>query len=503
MKLNEKETKEIQKALQKKIPAYVVKFAKDVPQQIYYHMSCHMGYCNRCEKSWSWKKAAKVKEADCPFCKKKAPVTSLRTKFSSFFERTISMYVYVRACADGVLLVCVDGYHIVEYKDACFETTNKLTPYAATYVSERGVCNIRWDGKPGTSWKETATALPRLGSCLCAYYGSNVYGRHYKYFNTEARKVIENHPSPFVHKMPKEVSIGNIFYYKKATEMLCRCGFRNLFNDYMHGYTPGTGINTQAKSREKIFRIPEYAIRYLRKNDGGLGMLKRLQEMKLPTHPIPDEDISFQLYLASNGYMFSFLKALPINLTLKEIRKALSMYGENHIAEWRDYLSAAIAIGYDMTRPANRIPKKLNEEHDQAIAKQKEIEYSGLNQKIADRKEQICYLGYAKNGYIIAIPEKADEIVREGRELSHCVSRYAEDHANGRTCILFVRKAEEPTKPFVTIEIDEKNKSIRQVRGFKNGQPPKEVQDFLDEWLLDIKQEQKKRRKKNKRIMVA
>lgn len=485
--------------MKEKIPSYVANYAKNVPQQIYYHMSRHIGYCNRCEKSWPWKKASKVKEAECPFCKKKAPVTSLRTKYSSFFERTISMYVYVRACAEGVLLVCVDGYHIVEYKDASFMTTNKLTPYAATYVSERGVCNIRWDGKSGTSWKETATALPRLGGIYNSYY----YGSNVHYFDEEARIVIGNHPSPFIHKMPKEVSIGNIFYYKKAIEMLCRCGFRNLFNDYMNGYTPGTGINTQAKSREKIFRIPEYAIRYLRKNDGGLGMLKRLQEMKLPTHPIPDEDISFQLYLASNGYMFSFLKALPINLTLKEIRKALSMYGENHIAEWRDYLSAAIAIGYDMTRPANRIPKKLNEEHDQAIAKQKEIEYSGLNQKIADRKEQICYLGYAKNGYIIAIPEKADEIVREGRELSHCVSRYAEDHATGSTCILFVRSIEQPDKPFVTIEFEETSKSLRQVRADHNSSPPAEVQVFLDEWLLSLQQEQKKRRQRNKKGMVA
>ena len=316
--------------------------------------------------------------------------------------------------------------------------------------------------------------------------------------------MIGNHPSPFIHKMPKEVSIGNIFYYKKAIEMLYRCGFPKLFIDYMSDHhMQGTGINTQAKSREKIFRIPEYAIRYLRKTNGGLSTLKKLQDMKLPASQIPDEDIRFRLYLSNNGYLFSTLEALPIHLTVKEFRKALSMYGENRMTEWRDYLTSAIAIGYDMTRPAIRIPNNLNEEHDLAISKQQAIKYSFLNERIADRKSQLCSYGFAKDGYIITIPEKAEDFVKEGRELSHCVSRYAEDHATGSTCILFVRSIEQPDKPFVTIEFEETSKSLRQVRADHNSSPPAEVQVFLDEWLLSLQQEQKKRRQRNKKGMVA
>ena len=47
---------------------------------------------------------------------------------------------------------------------------------------------------------------------------------------------------------------------------------------------------------------------------------------------------------------------------------------------------------------------------------------------------------------------KLIELIDEGNALNHCVGSYVDSYANGRTDILFLRRAEEPDKPWRTIE---------------------------------------------------
>ena len=83
------------------------------------------------------------------------------------------------------------------------------------------------------------------------------------------------------------------------------------------------------------------------------------------------------------------------------------------------------------------------------------------------------------------------EIKREGEILKHCVGGYAERHLNGKTTILFLRRADKPDRPLVTIEI--MGRRIVQVHGFRNEReaceenpmklPPEVLyKDFFDGW---------------------
>ena len=58
------------------------------------------------------------------------------------------------------------------------------------------------------------------------------------------------------------------------------------------------------------------------------------------------------------------------------------------------------------------------------------------------------------------------EIIDEGKTLHHCVGGYAPRHLTGSTTILFLRKAERPDVPLVTIEINGNN--IIQAHGHSN-----------------------------------
>ena len=77
--------------------------------------------------------------------------------------------------------------------------------------------------------------------------------------------------------------------------------------------------------------------------------------------------------------------------------------------------------------------------------------------------------GFAMDGYVIRAPMNKDEVLAEGRKLQHCVGGYADRHIQGKTTILFMRKAKKPDEPWLTIEMD--GNKMRQIHGFKNEGP--------------------------------
>ncbi len=63
--------------------------------------------------------------------------------------------------------------------------------------------------------------------------------------------------------------------------------------------------------------------------------------------------------------------------------------------------------------------------------------------------------------YCVSVPEEAEDLVRESDSLGHCVKDYCEAVANGSTYILFLRRAEKPDKPFVTMEVRKRYRLIQ------------------------------------------
>lgn len=86
-------------------------------------------------------------------------------------------------------------------------------------------------------------------------------------------------------------------------------------------------------------------------------------------------------------------------------------------------------------------------------------------------------------GLKIVVPESMQDIIDEGKALSHCVGGYAERHAEGKLSILFIRKLSDPDTSYVTMEVQ--GKRIIQYHGYKNDvkkQLPKQVVDFVEEF---------------------
>lgn len=158
-----------------------------------------------------------------------------------------------------------------------------------------------------------------------------------------------------------------------------------------------------------------------------------------------------------------------------------------------DYWAMAEKQGWDLREYLVRWPRNLSAAHDRAMDLQKTKENAALCEQFAQRAEALDRLSFASEGLLIRPCTNETELIREGRELHHCVAQYAKDHAAGRTAILFIRRAERPDEPFFTLEFDEKNLAILQNRGLRNCARTPEVEAFEMAWLAWVKSESKKK----------
>ena len=141
-----------------------------------------------------------------------------------------------------------------------------------------------------------------------------------------------------------------------------------------------------------------------------------------------------------------------------------------------------------------RFPKDIKAAHDDLITKFKAKEMEIYDEQMRRAKENL-YNGlteYKNDGYAIVFPKTRTEFIKEGQSLNHCVGTqemYFKNHLEGTRMIFFIRHEEEIEKPFVTMEIDMRELRIRQIYGYGDKTPAKEVRDFADRFLKLLKKD--------------
>ena len=91
---------------------------------------------------------------------------------------------------------------------------------------------------------------------------------------------------------------------------------------------------------------------------------------------------------------------------------------------------------------------------------------------------------------LIRLPECAHEIRKEGNAQHHCVATYMDRMVAGETCILFIRKKEEPDKSYYTVEV--RDDEVIQVRGKYNVAPSEDVEEFMKVFKKNIRKAERK-----------
>ena len=97
-------------------------------------------------------------------------------------------------------------------------------------------------------------------------------------------------------------------------------------------------------------------------------------------------------------------------------------------------------------------------------------------------------LDFEFNGMRIVYPDTPEDIVAEGHALHHCVGGYVDRVAQKKSRILFLRRCEDLSKPFYTVEVC--NRRAVQVQGMQNAEMTPEVKRFMDRWERQVLQRQ-------------
>lgn len=140
---------------------------------------------------------------------------------------------------------------------------------------------------------------------------------------------------------------------------------------------------------------------------------------------------------------------------------------------------------YDMKDKSVLFPKNCAAAHDREAERIQKINDAQKNKAFC-----MAYAGFARKAALsnkelqIVCPQRANDLVDEGKALHHCVGGYIDNVAEGRCLIVFVRRVEEPKKPYVTVEV--RDGKIAQIHGDHNSKPTEEVQKFIDLWSRKV-----------------
>lgn len=148
-----------------------------------------------------------------------------------------------------------------------------------------------------------------------------------------------------------------------------------------------------------------------------------------------------------------------------------------------DYWNMAKPFGLDLTDPAVLWPQNLAGAHDQLVERKKVEKYKHLDEQFATRYKRMSRYSWERDGILIRPAKNTAELIKEGEQLHHCVATYSERHAKGDLTIFLIRRAEEPDKPWYTLNFNEKTLSVTENRGLRNCARTEEIRAFEAAWL--------------------
>lgn len=193
-----------------------------------------------------------------------------------------------------------------------------------------------------------------------------------------------------------------------------------------------------------------------------------------------------------------FHKILP--KAVRYLRKQRDKYPKdnNSLHELMDYWRMAKELGYELKADDEIYPQRLKNSHDAVSDALTARKNAAKNEKIRERFDALKRFSFCKGDYLIFPTPSADALMKEGKELCHCVATYTDKVSRGDTAIFFIRERKCPKVPFFTLELDEKEGRVRQNRGKHNCGKTEAVQAFEDAFIENVKKilmKESKRRK--------
>ena len=281
-------------------------------------------------------------------------------------------------------------------------------------------------------------------------------------------------------------------------ERLTKVGFENIVADvvYQHGFSDA--LDEMQTKTHRILCVEKQDVSVLREQKTGVSLLKKYQayvaihlrgraelfqwQLHNEVSEIPTD--IFQ-YMTAEKFMRYIDAQFPIYCETRPANGYRDPTMETLVITYVDYLHICRRQAYDMKDKSVLFPKNCAAAHDREAERIQKINDAQKNKAFG-----MAYAGFARKAVLsneelqIVCPKRANDLVDEGKALHHCVGSYIDKVADGRCLIVFVRRVEEPKKPYVTVEV--RDGKIAQIHGDHNSKPTEEVQKFIDLWSRKV-----------------
>lgn len=253
-------------------------------------------------------------------------------------------------------------------------------------------------------------------------------------------------------------------------------------------------INWNADSIQKAIKFPMRFLKIHKPMAWDHDEVRKIQELLgyVRSGKLTEEELKT---IAASNMRYTDIEAAFGHASVNKIVKYLGTQ-KNDTQLYRDYLKECIKLNWDLDDKAVLLPKNLVKAHERTIEIVLYEEDPGKQEKFAKRVRKLQKLVYEEDGLIIRPAKSEAELIIEGKTLHHCVAGYAGRMADGNTVIMVIRKAEEPDKPYYTLEWT--GSVVNQCRTLNNRsyiENPK-VLAFVNAWVEFLKQKSKKKEKK-------
>lgn len=281
-------------------------------------------------------------------------------------------------------------------------------------------------------------------------------------------------------------------------ERLTKVGFENIVADVVcrHGFSDA--LDEEQTKTHRILRVEKQDVSVLREQKTGVSLLKKYQayvaihlrgraelfQWQLH-HKVSEIPADIFQYLTAEKFMHYMEAQFPIYWEKRPANVYRDPTMETLVITYVDYLHMCRRQAYDMKDKSVLFPKNCAAAHDREAERIQKINDAQKNRAFGR-----AYAGFARKAVLsneelqIVCPKRTNDLVAEGRALHHCVGSYIDRVAEGSCLIVFVRRVEEPKKPYVTVEV--RDGKIAQIHGDHNSKPTEEVQKFIDLWSRKV-----------------
>lgn len=475
-------------------------FTDAVPQYMYYEYGKRIGLCTCCGKHHELKEQPKYgKEGICPGCKRKVQYRTYKKK------GRIHDWEY------AALIQKIPGGYVLRFFALNQLIEQGTRSYGGMSEKIRITYNEQWNRQAIYSYhryKMTNKIRWCNGYEYLSAYGGRKEEERCRLYPRNLRKILKGSKLEY-SGMPEFARTGIEFYQQDfidkakeyaGIEKLIKAEFYNLTNSCI-SYGSRAPIDLYQKRVKKVLGLTGEYYNLIRDKDPTWREYEVTEQCQDVGIRATWEQIRRMAQYARNFAIY--MRHSTPHKMLKYI-EGLKSEGpcamrNQEVNDYHDYLQLAAGLGYNLDDDWILYPKNLKERHDQLTEEQNERKVE-LEKESDDKKDRRLKRTIKRKGWtryemeteelLIRLPECAHEIRKEGNAQHHCVATYMDRMVAGETCILFIRKKEEPDKSYYTVEV--RDNEVIQVRGKYNVAPSEDVEEFMKIFKKNIRKAERK-----------